>query len=97
MPHLTPEAERVLAPLIRRAALFGPYFWLEFAACVGSALVIEAATGSFWLAMAWLLPVVVLVDSTEADREHAVERCMNELRAIELRQAFEDARQERSA
>lgn len=97
MPHLTPEAERVLAPLIRRAARFGPYLWLEFAACVGSVLVIEAATGSFWLAMAWLLPVVVLVDSTEADREHAVERWMDELRVIELRQAFEDARQERSA
>lgn len=79
MPHLTPEAERVLAPLIRRAARFGPYLWLEFAACFGSTLVIEVATGSFWLAMAWLLPVVVLVDSTEADREHAVERWLAEV------------------
>ena len=64
---------------------------------IGAGMSYLFATGSFWLAMAWLLPVVVLVDSAEADREHAVERWMDELRAIELRQAFDDAQQERGA
>ena len=53
MPSLTPEVERVLRPLIRRAARFGPYSWLELLAIVGSTLVVEAATGGFWVSMAW--------------------------------------------
>lgn len=79
MPHLTPEAERVLYPLIRRAARFGPYLWLELAAIIVSTQVIEAATGSFWLATAWLLVAALLIDSGAANREHVVERWLAEV------------------
>ncbi len=79
MPHLTPEAERVLAPLIRRAARFGPYLWLALAAAWISISAIHAATGSFWLAASWALLVTLLLDPTDANREHVVERWLAEV------------------
>lgn len=79
MPRLTPEVERVLRPLIRRAARFGPYFWLGLLAGVVSTQVILLTVGSPWFAAAWAFITAALLDSDAANHEHAIEKWLREV------------------
>lgn len=72
----TPEANKLLEPyepLIRRAARFGVYWWLEFLAFMVAWIAVEVATGS--TLAGWIFAFIgsLFMDSKAADRERVIE------------------------
>ncbi|HEY6612712.1 MAG TPA: hypothetical protein VIZ86_16480 [Pseudomonas sp.] len=74
--RITPETNRALEhfePLIRRAANFGVYWWLEMLAFIVAWQTVEAATGSAWTGFAFAFIGAWFMDSQAADRERVIE------------------------
>lgn len=74
------EHERVF-PLIRRAARFGPYFWIAVLAANVACLTVRAATDSWPAALLFTFVAGGLLGAlaVDADQEHTVQRWMKEI------------------